>query len=304
MEDSSKPTSRMGVLSWFFVLAFSGCGIWWFFYIPSVGKGGLLLAVGATLMPVFWEKVRVIGKMSWIAMLFVLLFAEYRAIDKDRADFAHDQSVARQEEIANFRAITDSLTLTVNEGKAAIEGLQRLIESNARIERNTAEFFGLIRETHRQVVAFAAGRSKPTSGEGWIRIANKLAISLRSFGDEWKAAHHDLVLRRDDLPYAYPYGSPEAKEGMAKLEAKIAQLDADYMKELYSLISDADSLRTSLLAQLPISSQIMEDKHQSEEFKRVKENPLPPRGVQECCPALLPMADYLEDLAKRISKDQ
>ena len=34
-------------------------------------------------MPLFWEKIGVFGKMSWIAMLFLLLGVEYRAIDKE-----------------------------------------------------------------------------------------------------------------------------------------------------------------------------------------------------------------------------
>jgi hypothetical protein len=65
------------------VLGLLGVATWWLFHLPTVGKGGLFLAAGATLMPLFWEKVEVAGKMSWIAMLFVLLAVEYRAIDDE-----------------------------------------------------------------------------------------------------------------------------------------------------------------------------------------------------------------------------
>jgi hypothetical protein len=73
-------------LSWLSVVVFLCFGIWWMLYLPTVGKGGLFLAAGAVLMPLFWEKIDVIGRMSWVAMLFLLLGVEYRAIDKEHHD--------------------------------------------------------------------------------------------------------------------------------------------------------------------------------------------------------------------------
>ena len=84
MQDSGPPSR----VSWLVVFIFLGIGAWWLKHIPTVGKGGVLLAVGATLMPLFWERVGVFGKMSWILMLFVLFAVEYRAINKDREDAA------------------------------------------------------------------------------------------------------------------------------------------------------------------------------------------------------------------------
>jgi len=83
---------RWTAFSWLVVVAFLALGIWWLFRLPTVGKGGLFLAVGATLMPLFWEKVGIAGRMSWIAMLFVLLAVEYRAIDKEH----HNNDIAQQ----------------------------------------------------------------------------------------------------------------------------------------------------------------------------------------------------------------
>jgi hypothetical protein len=83
------------------------------FRLPTVGKGGLFLAVGATLMPLFWDKVGIVARMSWIAMLFLLLAVEYRAIDKDRADFAKDEARRRQEENQKFADIGTSITTNV-----------------------------------------------------------------------------------------------------------------------------------------------------------------------------------------------
>jgi hypothetical protein len=58
MPEISESSARIWrILAGVSVLAFVGTSIWWFFHIPSVGKGGVLLAVGATLMPLFWDKV-------------------------------------------------------------------------------------------------------------------------------------------------------------------------------------------------------------------------------------------------------
>jgi hypothetical protein len=95
-EPISEPALRTWrMLSWVCVLSLCGLGIYWNVWLPPAGKGGLLLAVGAVLMPLFWEKAEVVGKMSWIAMVFILLAVEYRAIDKDRqvADQAQKDSL-------------------------------------------------------------------------------------------------------------------------------------------------------------------------------------------------------------------
>jgi hypothetical protein len=91
-----------GILGFLGVLVFLPWGLWWFFNVPSTGKGGLLLALVATLMPLVWERSHVILKSAWVATLFIVFFVEYRAIDKDREDFAEQQRQARKEESDNF----------------------------------------------------------------------------------------------------------------------------------------------------------------------------------------------------------
>jgi hypothetical protein len=84
--DPGKKTIAWRLVGWFWLASGLAIGFWWLFHLPSAGYGGLALAMGATLMPLVWEKVGLLCKMGWIAMLFVLLFVEYRAIDKDRRD--------------------------------------------------------------------------------------------------------------------------------------------------------------------------------------------------------------------------
>jgi hypothetical protein len=114
MEKPEKSPSRnWRFVSWLCILAFVSLGIWWMVYLPTVGKGGLFLAIGATLMPLFWEKIGTVARMSWIAMLFLLLAVEYRAIDKDRADFVRDEASRRKEENQKFSDIGESITTNV-----------------------------------------------------------------------------------------------------------------------------------------------------------------------------------------------
>jgi hypothetical protein len=101
-------------LSWASVLVLFGFGAWWMVYLPTAGIGGLFLAIGAVLMPLFWEKIGTGGKMSWIAMLFLLLAVEYRAIHKDRDDFAKAETSRRDEENRQFSAIGDAITSNVD----------------------------------------------------------------------------------------------------------------------------------------------------------------------------------------------
>ena len=61
-------------------------GLWWYCHIPTPGKGGLLLAFVATVMPLVWEDVREFGRAGLILTLVVLFAVEYRAVDKEHKD--------------------------------------------------------------------------------------------------------------------------------------------------------------------------------------------------------------------------
>jgi hypothetical protein len=125
MQDSGPPSR----VSWLVVFIFLGIGAWWFKHIPTVGKGGVLLAVGATLMPLFWERVGVFGKMFWILMLFVLFAVEYRAINKDR-----------EEATAQFQEIIAGFTVSMQQNQAhfnaTVEEANRLLQ----LSRKTLEY--------------------------------------------------------------------------------------------------------------------------------------------------------------------
>ncbi len=134
MPDVSEAAARIWkILGWISVLGFLAVGVRWFFHIPSTGKGGVLLAVGATLMPLFWERVCVINRMFWVAMLFVLLAVEYRAIDKDQADAISRQQDALQKIGQGF---TNLLTAQQTSFGSLINQSQTNFNSLMRNERD------------------------------------------------------------------------------------------------------------------------------------------------------------------------
>lgn len=130
-------------VSWGCVLALLGIGIWWMCYLPTVGKGGLFLAAGATLMPLFWDKVGVAGKMSWIAMLFLLLGVEYRAIDDEHHKNDEAQKAAL---IAIGNGFTGVLTSQQNGFSTLIQQNQKQFEKT--VAQQQADFDATMKQTN------------------------------------------------------------------------------------------------------------------------------------------------------------
>jgi hypothetical protein len=138
------------ICGWVTVLLFLVVGGYWFFAIPTPGKGGLLLAVGATLMPLFWEKMRVPGKMAFVAMLFLLLAVEYRAIDKEHAEAAKAQAeVAKAQQEAlkqigtGFAVVLKTEQDNYTNATAASQGqFAETIRELLKSERDEREQFG------------------------------------------------------------------------------------------------------------------------------------------------------------------
>jgi hypothetical protein len=83
------------------ILAGSLLYLYWAFHIPSPGKAVAALAVAAAIMT-FRGEIGGLEKFFWMAMLFVFLFMELRAIDHDRAIYSAEQVKARREEAAAF----------------------------------------------------------------------------------------------------------------------------------------------------------------------------------------------------------
>ncbi len=90
--------------SWGTMLVLFCYFLYWLWNTPSIGKAGVALAVGAAIMPVFWERISTFAKVTWILMMFLLLVVENRAIDKEHAD----QIQAIKDVGTSFKSVLDS----------------------------------------------------------------------------------------------------------------------------------------------------------------------------------------------------
>jgi hypothetical protein len=104
-------------------------------------------------MPLFWEKIGTAGKMSWIAMLFLLLGVEYRAIDKDRHDFTEADTIRRNEENHQFSVIGE--TITANVDKILKQSDAQFKETLAQQSRQFSATIGRFVDVNRQQIALA-----------------------------------------------------------------------------------------------------------------------------------------------------
>jgi hypothetical protein len=93
---------------WILVAVSLPWGLWWYFHIPTPGKGGILLAFVATIMPLVWDDMQAIGRAGLIFTLVILFAVEYRAIDKEHTDYANEQKEARAEERRSFQELLDT----------------------------------------------------------------------------------------------------------------------------------------------------------------------------------------------------
>lgn len=95
-------------------------------------------------MPLFWEKIGAVGKMSWIAMLFIMLATEYRAIDKAQndSDLAQQKSLTAigdgfkaviRESSEDFKRTSEQASAqfeaTMNRSNLLVNGVRKSIEA-------------------------------------------------------------------------------------------------------------------------------------------------------------------------------
>jgi hypothetical protein len=161
----SKFPSRWRVLSWSCVLASVGLSIWWHFHLPTVGKGGLILALAAVLMPLFWENVAVPEKMSWIAMLCILMSVEYRAIDKEH----YDNAIAQQKAL---EAIGNGFTGVLNDQRNSFADLIKKSDEAFKktTEQASAHFDATMNRSDRIIAGVGDTIKTETGGDSFAYI--------------------------------------------------------------------------------------------------------------------------------------
>jgi hypothetical protein len=122
------PWMGAALLATFWTLA-----LYWLLYTPSTGKSVAALAVVATVMT-FRGELNGLEKTLLTLALFVFVFIEIKAIDKDRADNEAKQRDFFQAQKKSFSGITlqasNNFTATTSGLMTAINGLDSVIGQN------------------------------------------------------------------------------------------------------------------------------------------------------------------------------
>jgi hypothetical protein len=112
--------------------------MWSWFHLPSPGKAIGALAVVAGIMSV--RDIKVLGKISWVALLVLMLVTEFRAIDKDRSENETKQKEFFDAQRHGFQAIAqqaDADFKTTKEGlDHSIAGVTNLLGTTQKAVEN------------------------------------------------------------------------------------------------------------------------------------------------------------------------
>jgi hypothetical protein len=238
-QDANAPSRTWKVISWLVLFVFLSLGIYWLFRTPNVGKGGLFLAMGATLMPLFWEKVGRAGRMSWIAMLFLLLFVESRAIDKASAESARAEQETRN--IANQQLTNISfLRFQITTARAQLDRIE-LAQKAARGNQQKLDSLSAEKAALQEQIS-SANRNL------FLSMAPLILKEMEAWSAKWN---------RDDSPYdnqrkLWPMNHPNATEQERDAALKVifdqrASMNAQNTTDVLLTMATADQLRQELL---------------------------------------------------------
>jgi hypothetical protein len=169
-------------------------GLWWLWHTPTTGKGGLLLAFVATVMPLVWDDVHAFGRAGLILTLAVLFAVEYRAIDKEHKDYADEQARARRDEKDDFQRLLDAENQDVGnlleQEKKNVKGVleqeqghfDKMLASTMRAQRQeSTDFASMLNQQH---VLFERQRETIESLNGHLLPADDPMPTLADFDCE------------------------------------------------------------------------------------------------------------------------
>jgi hypothetical protein len=125
--------------------------VYWWHHLPPPGYAVGVLAVLAAAMSVHGE-MRMGHKILWMLLIGAFLFAEFRAIDNDRAEFAMKEECRRRDENAQFQGIVDGLTDAVNLSRIQFAETRGKFESQEKRDQSISEQIRQIRENGFQAV--------------------------------------------------------------------------------------------------------------------------------------------------------
>ncbi len=127
------------------VIATALC-IYWYWHMPAPNKAVLCLGGVAALMALV--EMRPMHKAIYFLLIVALMFVENRAIDNDRAGFAHEQAQAREREEQSRKRGEEAFAAIGNGINTAIANGQAQFNATLGTEKNNlAQTLGGLKET-------------------------------------------------------------------------------------------------------------------------------------------------------------
>jgi hypothetical protein len=146
-------------------LAAAGLVTYWYRNIPKPGYAAALLGLLAAVMSIH-SGMRAWQKIIWMLLLGALLFVEFRAIGKDRADFSAAEASRHAQENDRFQTIAAGLTASTSQGQehfsATISGIQQTVNGlKAAMAQSQQHFSATISGINQTAAKVTGGDSYP-----------------------------------------------------------------------------------------------------------------------------------------------
>jgi hypothetical protein len=225
--------------------------IFWFFDIPETGKAVALLGGVAVFLALRGEIKEIHGseKIIWTLIVFVLLWTELKAIDKDHKINADKEAAARAEQLANFRAIGNGINTTIKQSQqqfdASMGKANQLLDSTQKVSNLAQENLATItgKGSHPCIVpqSHAAGRDGAIPLVVWNRgVVPLTGVEIRLLSQseflDGESLFHKPSVKIDTLRLDWPKPLPESilptpgGDGVAHYTAEIWTQNGYYVQ--------------------------------------------------------------------------
>lgn len=261
---------------------------WWWCHTPTPGRAVVALsvvAIFAAIEGLGWQRV------LWLLVLFLFAGVEFRAIDKDRKDFAKQESDRRDEENRQFGGIAGDLNNSIQQGANQFQATMH----EFKVEQTTvAQLKQQLYRFQRQAGEAQLSSMSPSELTARAREAAQL---MRDYSRSYELRDDAISRPYDDhlVGFAGHMTKKEIDDWVAEEKRLRNDLKLSSEADAEKIIEAANRVRVELLKHVPSWGKLPQDDREAKWF----ENPRLESGTLSLLFALSPHADYLNDLAKR-----
>ncbi len=170
------------------IIAVSTAFYWWR-HLPVPGYAIGVLAVLAAVMSVHSE-VRLWQKATWILLMGAFLVLEFRAIEKDRDEYAKAEHSRRIEENDQFQNIAHGLTAAIQQSQV------QFAATMSRFDATTSRMESILQKEERTAELAKQNLDQTTGGDGYVYLLVAPRGPLNPPPDKWPL----VIMNSADIP--------------------------------------------------------------------------------------------------------